>query len=369
MEIYHRAYLANPDVPKDELVVLMGVTWSDDFDPNSSIKANRGGVWIRTVTFVSESFHSNRLDDTYTISIGQKQDNHDPIEERFKKELHDLSNGKNNMFYSMNTRSNIRVHFEIIAFLGDQPERRGINQLMLGNIKFHSRYSYAADIKAIAKYLPMCMSCLQRTRRNPNFLNNNKNCNVCLQWNMTSNNKLLKYDPPKYFPHELLPLDGKLVPTKLSFNILKSTVQIASEKFMDGTWNESCVRSYVSTFGINQGGMNKIIEHCNSMKTLKNVTMGAGVDRNVRETILSDQRLNNDRYEFWKGGVYWNSSLELDVFCDVIMHLLFLGITKASKELLSLWLKETKVSSEYHGCIKQLFLPIADLGLDWCKII
>ena len=92
--------------------------------------------------------------------------------------------------------------------------------------------------------------------------------------------------------------------------------------------------------------------------------MGADVNKNVRETILSDVKLNSDRYEFWKGGVYWNSSLELDVFCDVIMHLLFLGITKASKELLSLWLKETKVSNEYHECVRHLFLPLADLGLE-----
>ena len=43
-EVYERAYIANPNVDREELVVLMGVTWSDDFDPNSSIKANRGAV-------------------------------------------------------------------------------------------------------------------------------------------------------------------------------------------------------------------------------------------------------------------------------------------------------------------------------------
>ena len=44
IEVYERAYIANPNVDREDLVVLMGVTWSDDFDPNSSIKANRGAV-------------------------------------------------------------------------------------------------------------------------------------------------------------------------------------------------------------------------------------------------------------------------------------------------------------------------------------
>ena len=71
-EVYTRAVKANPDVSTDNLIVLMGISWSDDFDPNSSIKANRGAVWIRTVTFISESFSDNTLDDTFTISIGLK---------------------------------------------------------------------------------------------------------------------------------------------------------------------------------------------------------------------------------------------------------------------------------------------------------
>ena len=86
-EVYERAYIMNPTTPKEDIVVLMGISWSDDFEPNSSIKANKGGVWIRTVTFISETFCDNKLEDTYTISIGLKQNNHDVIEEKFLSEL------------------------------------------------------------------------------------------------------------------------------------------------------------------------------------------------------------------------------------------------------------------------------------------
>ena len=35
------------------------------------------------------------------------------------------------------------------------------------------------------------------------------------------------------------------------------------------------------------------------------------------------------KYEAWKGSPYWKSGIEMYYFVDVVMHLLFLGITKA----------------------------------------
>ena len=43
-EVYARAVKENPHVSTDNLIILMGISWSDDFDPNSSIKTNRGAV-------------------------------------------------------------------------------------------------------------------------------------------------------------------------------------------------------------------------------------------------------------------------------------------------------------------------------------
>ena len=61
----------------------MALSWSDDFDPNSSINANKGAVWIRTVTFITQTFIKNKLDDTYKIIINLKQRSHDVVERQF----------------------------------------------------------------------------------------------------------------------------------------------------------------------------------------------------------------------------------------------------------------------------------------------
>ena len=51
------------------------------------------------------------------------------------------------------------------------------------------------------------------------------------------------------------------------------------------------------------------------------------------------------------------------------MHLVFLGITKASRELVIVWMKESKILRDYNACSKTMFESISDIGLEWCKVI
>ena len=98
--ILQRAKDVNSAVDKNNLFVMLGIQWSDAFDPNSSIKANRGAVWIKTVTFVLEDFYCNEMQDTYPICIGHKNACHDIVEQKFVNELNNLALGINNVFYS-----------------------------------------------------------------------------------------------------------------------------------------------------------------------------------------------------------------------------------------------------------------------------
>jgi len=80
--ISRRAKYCYIDVSSDNLVVMTGISWSDDFEPNSMSKANRGSVWVKTLTFTSSNLYSNSLENTYPISIASKNDNHDEIEKK-----------------------------------------------------------------------------------------------------------------------------------------------------------------------------------------------------------------------------------------------------------------------------------------------
>ena len=53
--------------------------WSDDFEPNTSVKSNRGSVWIKTHTFVILDSIRNDITNTQTIAIGHKGYNHNSV--------------------------------------------------------------------------------------------------------------------------------------------------------------------------------------------------------------------------------------------------------------------------------------------------
>ena len=84
----------------------MGIQCSDNFEPNTSSKTNRGSVWIKALTSY-QIVGKQTIFKTYPISIGLKYVEHDVIENEFIKESHDLSNGVNNIFYSMFLKYNV----------------------------------------------------------------------------------------------------------------------------------------------------------------------------------------------------------------------------------------------------------------------
>ena len=154
--------------------------------------------------FVSTSFSENKVQDTYPISIGLKEVSHDIIETEFISELESLKSGKH-IFFSMKLKHNVTVYFEVKACLGDQPERRCINYLMLGYSKFGARFAYVADVELIANNLQMCKFCFQKCKDQQEFLESGYTYNDCLQWDMKTNNILLRYDPPSKHPQEMIP--------------------------------------------------------------------------------------------------------------------------------------------------------------------
>ena len=69
----------------DDLTVVTGIQWSDNFEPNGSGKANKGSVWMNTIIFVTNSESENDFINTYLIVIGLKYGSHDVIKKTSKK--------------------------------------------------------------------------------------------------------------------------------------------------------------------------------------------------------------------------------------------------------------------------------------------
>ena len=67
---------------------------------------------------------------------------------------------------------------EVIASIKDQPERRKVNGLMLGNSNGGARRGYSCFLKSHIDTLPCCDSCVEKLMKNKQL----SECNKCLQW-------------------------------------------------------------------------------------------------------------------------------------------------------------------------------------------
>ena len=79
---------ANEEVQGElDVIVLFLKLWSDDFDPNSSIKSNRQSVWVKTVTIFAMTRDGSKVTATYPVATAKKGVDHTEVEHLFGKEL------------------------------------------------------------------------------------------------------------------------------------------------------------------------------------------------------------------------------------------------------------------------------------------
>ena len=365
-QIYRRALKVNKNHPNEDIYCVLAIQWSDDFEPNNSIKSNRGSAWIKTLTFVSDDTNTNDISNTYPIAIGHKGMNHNVIESLYLKELQQLSEGVDNVFYSTTHQKNICVHLEVIIALGDQPERRSMNYLMHGNSLYGSRFGYSSNTYEIADKLPFCNKCYSEFKS----LSRHKDsvCSKCLRWDVMTNISLSSTPAPKDYPQELLNKYKSLPPKKITWKMLTEAVNLTTTKIVTGKWTATAAKSYLSTCCINNNGYQELMNHCGNIKALRNSQFSVIGDENA-QMIIKDANKYPYKYEVWKGGPYWMSNIEIKCFMDVIMHLLFLGVVKAYKEIVSDFIKKEKRWFRIEHKIDDTYEMIANYSLYWIPII
>ena len=266
--IKSKAQRVHSNLKPSDFLIITAVTWSDDFEPNNSNKSNRGSVWIKTLTFLMDS-ERNTIDATYPLCIASKSANHEAVEKLYVKELQELSTGKNNIFYSMNLKKYVHVHFELIMSLGDQPERRNMNYIMLGNSSFASRFRHSCNISEIQEFMPPCNSCYFTLKYQPEHQDFISNCNSCLCWDVTNKKSFTRSNPPKNYPDDMVPSNNKISHKEITFKELRNAINTAQDRYISGQWNEKNVQSFCIHHTINTNGFYILIEHSNNVMIWK----------------------------------------------------------------------------------------------------
>ena len=161
---------------------------------------------------------------------------------------------------------NVYVCFELIACLGDQPERKGINYMLGGGENFEARFGYSTNIKKIQESVPSCTNCLKSMMCDPFFLLLINKCDVCVNLNMMENSELMKYESSEnYFTTVYL------TPKKLTFADYKYINNVCHDKLVSKEWSENNVRVYCVVNGISKHGQDKIIWHADNCLVLQSL--------------------------------------------------------------------------------------------------
>lgn len=359
--------------------------WSDDAETNSFSKANRDtSIWVKSFTITMLSRRKGGMRATFPIAAGRKKASHEEVERRFAKELNQLQSQDTDPFYIGTRKRLASIHFETFATLQDQPERRGSNRMLMGNSAFHCRWGVAADHKQLYPKLRPCSDCSQAMEEV--FQNKGKiiaklpHCLRCLNWDALHDVPLafctLPADYPTPSPEgSSNPYTGAhpanrtvqvgdtflIKPFRVDYNGMKQAIDLAHDCYVNHDWKPQNCLAYLKVEGFNEGFVAEFMEHATRAH-------GWALSQEDEEVDVRDC----DSAEFEQvpyPAMSERTGVPLDTHLDCPMHLLFLGIVKALMICIMAWLKVQGKQTSFENATAKILDPIADMSLDWVRII
>ena len=327
--------------------------WSDDCDPQNS-KKNRKALWCLTITFIQDThITADSSIPTYPLAVAPKGADHRKILQKIFNDLAQHSSKKKPILtYSGNGTTILPVTIDVVACLGDQPERRGLNCLMLGAATHHARWRYSCNVGALVKVMRSCSNCenwlLQRViTGNTNTQETYSQCTVCTNWWMDEHHPLLTYKAPKTYPSNLLlggtprsPNDGIkkgwLRPIQLTYPVLIKVATMAHDNVASGVWKPTTAESFLKTNCINESLTKEILEKADNCLQFKMATENND-DRANANLFLREKRLRPKAFQMAELPSLYHSSLDLDHFVDPPLHLIALGCMRTTIRCFDSW--------------------------------
>lgn len=332
-----------------KLIVLFLTFWSDDFDPNKSIKSNRQSIWIKTLTIIAMNKYGTKIKSTYPLTLALKGSNHEVVEEKHNKMLELLKEGELIEMFSMSHQSLISVHADLYCILNDQPERRGNLLLSNGNSIIHCRFGWLLDCRQVKDTIRSCANCSMNIIQEATTISNidmryewrTKNCNDCSCWLYDMMHKKLLYKPEKSFPFDLFNEeheDGYLKPNTIKKKDIEKKINKLIVLLQNNKINKFEAKTYLKYTGINNKEQIKIMNNYN---------------------IMHEYKLSSA----------WYNCDDLKLYVDVPMHLLMLGIVKTVMLKINKILRMTNQNSNFVVKTNGILSHIKKMNIEWCKVL
>lgn len=363
------------------MVPIFITFWSDDFDPNKSIKSNRQSVWIKTVTIFSMNESGEKIMVTYPLSLSNKGADHEQVESLYYKEVNQLRSGKIITMYSRSHKSVVYVHGDIFCIMNDQPERRGNLKLANGNSLYHGRFGYIINFKKVQQFMVSCDVCTKSIICETNSSMNNSNqrfewrentCQKCTGWMYHMNDKMLQFKPDKDFPIDIFKddvRDGFLLPYKIKKSKIEKGLALLSKYLIVGKISNLQAKSYLNYMGLNGKCQENFLKIATNLKIYKDAVSSKKKNKLLFEQIKNDKKNNPEKYEKFKLPSCWYGCEDLSIYPDVPMHLLMLGIMKTIMLKIGDWLRSCNQNAGFVSLTSGILNNVKSMNLEWCKIL
>jgi hypothetical protein len=338
--------------------------WSDGFDP-SGTKNNRGSAHVIFMSFGTpqDDYHSGC--NTYLVSLGPSNGNLSLVQEKLVEELISLSSkSSENLFFDASAKKELSIFLRVFCTLQDRPERCSWLKIAYGNGKFAGRFGWAGDLshESVFEHLPSCEHC--HTRRMNNLPVPANSCVGCADWDMSKLYYRVPGDYPTVFREDVLmegngcpdfvPADlrisgSHLACRKVCIQDLKDACTVAFEMVKSGRWTKRNGYAFLETFALSPEFVDQV---CTSA--------ASNAGDNMEESFANSPLVP----------VTWNiPGLDISHHIDALMHLCFLGITKAnSTDLINSWLKGHRKANAFKEKCTPILKAIAKLSLYWCNV-
>jgi hypothetical protein len=340
--------------------------WSDDADPNPSIKGNRGSLWIKSVTVSPTKKMVHSMSHTYPLALGRKDADHETVGRLLAADLRTLASGR--PMYSARHGGIVLVRAKIYASLMDQPERRGENHLLNGNSNQHKRYGYSFPWHDFEDVLRPCEKCKNLLLDESQPWEAGIHCPDCTSFAMDPFHPKFVVEPEEDFPFALMPGE-MLAPLRLSYHLLANAVTNSHDFLVSGVWNEDEATAYLKWHCIKTKSLKAIIMHadyCREYDTIMNNPLSTAVEKAAADR---EKERYPDLYARWPLPSLWQRGVLLDQSPDVPMHLLFLGVVKTTMLRIQQWMSNKRKMEPFVRAMKTQFESLDKLKLSWIKTL
>jgi hypothetical protein len=148
-----------------------------------------------------------------------------------------------------------------------------------------------------------------------------------------------------------------------------SAVHKTHTAIVSGIWSIENAKSYLWVEGFNSDSISAVIEHATNTRALNALEAEMDLYPEDYEAMLHDKQCRPSLYAIWKVPSLWNRGTDLTQHVDAVMHLIFLGIVKATVKCLEDWL----MSRRSHGALITFASGVLDsvssLNLVWCCVL